>query len=416
MQQCHNAGAHSHMFLPCRGLATQQADQESADRQAALTVTWWGFGSNIGLAVLKYGAGVLSGSTALIADAAHSLSDLVSDFITLFVVHYAHLPPDKCYPYGRGRFETLGSLAVSVLLIGTAGGVGWDAMSVLVGYWSSGIAENMMLESGYGGLAIAACTVSLVTKEVLYHATARVGHKIKSPTLIANAWHHRSDAFSSIAALLGVGGSLAGMPLLDPLSGVLVSGLVAKAGIEIGWESVQEVAEGMDADDETLEAVRTAAAATEGVLGIEKLRARKMGPFSLVDLRIGVDPHITVSAARHVAERLRHKIVTSERHISDVLVHVHPFEQAEFDTSLRPHTQVEREVRDVLAQVPDVLGVEHVIVHYMPNGGLHLKVDIVCNEESTIKEAKAVARKAKHVLQELKGVTSVDIDLELRHV
>merc|ERR1712217_295112 len=175
----------------------------------------------------------MGGNTALIADAAHSLSDLVSDLMTLFVVRS-----------GQRRFEALGSLSVSAIVVGTAGGVGWSAMSDLLDHWNGTVAENMMLASGCGGFAIAACVGSLLIKEALYHVSVRVGHEIKSPTVIANAWHHRSDAFSSVAALIGVGGCLVGMPILDPLSGLVVSGLVAKAGVEIGLDAIKEAVDG----------------------------------------------------------------------------------------------------------------------------------------------------------------------------
>eukprot|EP00440_Ansanella_granifera_P003455 gb/GFBE01003751.1/.p1 GENE.gb/GFBE01003751.1/~~gb/GFBE01003751.1/.p1 ORF type:complete len:290 (+),score=58.30 gb/GFBE01003751.1/:1-870(+) len=274
-------------------------------------------------------------------------------------------------------------------------------------------AESILSASGYGGLAVFACLVSLVTKEALYHATVRVGRDIKSQTLIANAWHHRSDALSSVAALAGVAGCLAGMPVLDPLSGLLVSGMVAKAGIEIGWESVLEVAEKVDSDDAVLHAVRKIAAATEGVLGIRRLRSRRMGPYSLVDLHIDVDPHISVSAAHHVAERLRHAIVSSERHVSEVLVHVEPFEHANVDASIRPHTEVEREVREILATMPQILRVAGINCHYVPAKGIHLNVDIVCDDALSIREVTQIAQEAKLRLQKLKDVFTVDVDLEL---
>lgn len=385
---------------------------ENEDRIAALRVTWWGLGANVSLTGLKYGAGILSGSSALIADAAHSLSDLISDFVTLFVVQYARVPADEDHPYGHGRFEALGSLAVSGILIGTAGGAGWNALSTLLECWNSGAVENAILASGYGSVAIFACAASLITKEALYHATARVGRSINSQTLIANAWHHRSDALSSVAALVGVGGCLAGMPLLDPVSGLLVSGLVAKTGVEIGLDSAREVTEMVQEDDDTLERVKRAADATEGVMGVSKMRSRKMGPYSLVDLHVDVAAHITVSAAHHVAERLRHKIISSERHISEVLVHVEPHQEQEIDVEMSGHDEVERQVRDVLAEVPGIRGVAHVIIHYA-SMGLSIKVDIVCDDDITIREAMLIATNAKRTLEFLPGVYAVDIDLDL---
>lgn len=366
----------------------------------------------MGLAALKYVAGSLTGSTALVADAAHSLSDLLSDVITLFVVDIARVPPDPGHPYGHGRFEAVGSLSVAAVLVATAGGVGWTSLSAMTDWWATGVLECTLAESGYGSLAVAACVISLLSKEALYHATVHIGRMVDSQTLIANAWHHRSDALSSVAALVGVGGSMVGMPLLDPAAGLLVSVLVAKAGIEIGWEAVAEVTEKAEPGEQVREAVRDVARATAGVMSIDRLRTRKMGPFSLVDLRVEVDPEITVSAAHQVSEHLRHEIHRSQPNVSEVLVNVVPFTRGTV-ALMRPHTEVEREVRAILADVPEIHGVTHVITHYTPGDGIHLKVDILCDVSISVREACGIARRAKDALQSLPDISSVDIDLEL---
>lgn len=371
----------------------------------------------MGLAGFKYAAGVLSGSSVLIADAAHSLSDLLSDVVTLFVVDSARLPPDDDHPYGHGRFEAVGSLSVATVLVATAGGVGWGSLSVLLDWWATGVLDNSVEASGYGGIAVLACVASLVAKEALYHATIKVGRELDSQTLIANAWHHRSDAFSSVAALVGVGGGLMGVPLLDPVAGLLVAGLVAKAGVQIGLEAVSEVTEKAAPDDATREAVRAAAASTAGVVSIDRLRTRKMGPYSLVDLQVEVDPLITVSAAHLVSEHLRREIQISQPSVSEVLVHVVPFRPPltafEGARLMRPHTEVEREVRAALRGVPDILGVSHVFTHYVPNEGIRLKVDIICDQTMTIRQACGIARVAKGILEGMSDVSAVDVDLEL---
>uniref|UniRef100_A0A7S4VRT5 Cation efflux protein cytoplasmic domain-containing protein n=1 Tax=Alexandrium monilatum TaxID=311494 RepID=A0A7S4VRT5_9DINO len=385
---------------------------EPRERRLALRVTWWGAGTNVSLAAMKWIAGSLTGSTALVADAAHSLSDLLSDIITLFVVDVARVPPDPAHPYGHGRFEAVGSLSVAAVLVATAGGVGWASISVVAGWWRTGAVECALAESGYGGLAVAACVVSLLSKEALYHATIRVGRTVDSQTLVANAWHHRSDALSSVAALVGVGGSMVGMPLLDPAAGLLVSALVAKAGVEIGWEAVAEVTEKAEPGEEVREAVRAIARATAGVVSIDRLRTRKMGPFSLVDLCIEVDPEISVSAAYQVGEHLRHEIHRSQPNVSEVLVTVVPFQRGTV-ALMRPHTEVEREVRALLASVPGIRGVSHVIAHYVPGDGIRLKVDIVCDSSITVRDACGIAGEARSVLEGLHGISSVDVDLEL---
>lgn len=382
-----------------------------------MRVTLWGAGANVSLAALKYVAGYLAGSSALIADAAHSLSDLLTDVVTLVAVELARLPPDEGHPFGHGRFEAVGSLSVAAVLVGAAGGVGWNSLSVLTEMLhGSAAVENALALSGYGGLALGACVVSIMTKEALYWATVRVGRQVNSQTLIANAWHHRSDAFSSIAALVGVGGSLAGIPMLDPAAGLVVAALVAKVGVEIGLEVFEEVMVSSEPLKETCEEVRTLASATIGVLGVDQVRARKMGPYSLVDFRIIVDPHISVSAARQIAERIRQTILTTHESVSDVVVHVSPeVTSGTFAdvASMRPHTEVESEVHTALEAIPEIEGVSNVTLHYVPQRGIHLKVDIACDSGMTLQHAAGIARKAKKVLEGgVPGVYRADISFQ----
>jgi len=391
------------------------ADTDS--RAAALRVTWWGAGTNVSLAAVKYATGSLTGSTALVADAAHSMSDLLSDVVTLVVVDAARRPPDENHPYGHGRFETLGSLSVAAILVATAGGVGWHALLDIHGWWQTGTLGDTLASSGYGGCAVVACIISLASKEALYHATVQVGREVNSQILIANAWHHRSDALSSVAALVGVGGSLAGIPLLDPVAGLFVSGLVAKVGIEIGYESVCEVTEKVMVDSHTQESVNNSAAETPGVVRIDRLRTRKMGPYFLVDVVAEVDPQISISAAHHVAERLRREIHKSEKDVSEVLVNVVPYKQGGTSmagaTLMRTHDEVENEVRLALTQIPAILDVSDVVTHYEPDVGIRLKVDINCAEDITLQMACQTGREAKKLLSQLPDVISVDVDLDL---
>eukprot|EP00419_Tripos_fusus_P073470 CAMPEP_0172879050 /NCGR_PEP_ID=MMETSP1075-20121228/111361_1 /TAXON_ID=2916 /ORGANISM="Ceratium fusus, Strain PA161109" /LENGTH=452 /DNA_ID=CAMNT_0013730975 /DNA_START=9 /DNA_END=1364 /DNA_ORIENTATION=+ len=389
----------------------QASEAPAADtdgRTAALQVTVLGAATNVSLAAVKYVTGSMTGSTALVADAAHSMSDLLSDLVTLFVVDAARHPPDEKHPYGHGRFETLGSLSVGAILVATAGGVGWHASLDIYGWWQTDTLGDTLTSSGFGGYAVAACIFSLASKEALYHATVRVGHEVNSQILIANAWHHRSDALSSVAALVGVGGSLAGMPLLDPLAGLFVSGLVAKVGIEIGYESVCEVTERVMVDSHIRESVNHSAAETPGVVRIDRLRTRKMGPYFLVDVVAEVDPQISISAAHHVAERLRREIHKSQKDVSEVLVNVVPFKQGGSSmagaTLMRTHSEVENEVRLALQQIPAIRGVSDVVTHYEPDVGIHLQVDICCAEDITVQMACQIGHEAKDLLSQLPDV------------
>ncbi len=196
--------------------------------------TWQGAAVNCVLVIFKFAAGVIGHSTAMIADAAHSLSDLVSDAITWFAVRIASAPPDSAHPYGHGKFESMGALAISGILVATGAGVAWHAFQSLEAILAAGTAVASalapMAHATTGvppptSIAAAAAVVSIIAKEWLYQVTMKIGTKYDSKLVKANAWHHRSDAISSVVALLGIGGSLVRLPILDPIAGLVVSAM-----------------------------------------------------------------------------------------------------------------------------------------------------------------------------------------------
>ena len=196
---------------------------EHIERQVALpkSITILGFMTNLLLAVCKGAIGIIAQSSALIADAGHSLSDLFSDIITYWSIHFSQQPKDENHPYGHGRFETVGSFIIALMLVATGIGVVWHTIERI---------EHPVIP---GELALWGAGISIFLKESLFQLTYRIGKKQNSRILIANAWHHRTDAISSIAALIGILGAILGFPLLDPIAGFLVAGLIIKSGIDI---------------------------------------------------------------------------------------------------------------------------------------------------------------------------------------
>ena len=247
-------------------------------RQAAcesIRVTWIGLGVNLLLAVLKAIVGVLANSTAMVSDAAHSLSDLLSDIVTLWAVTFSRSPQDRNHPYGHGRFETLGTLLVAFMLLGAGIGVAYHSLFHL---------DSRAIP---GSPAIGMALFSIVVKEVLYQYSMRVGKRRKSRLLLANAWHHRTDAMSSVVALIGITGAIAGYPIMDPIAGILVSGWIMKAGITIGYDACKELTDAC-IEKELLTSIESILNRTDGVLQYHEVRARRMGPQVLVDLHIEV--------------------------------------------------------------------------------------------------------------------------------
>ncbi|XP_021856139.1 metal tolerance protein 2 isoform X2 [Spinacia oleracea] len=300
-----------------------------------------GLAADIGLTAGKAVTGYLSGSTAIIADAAHSLSDVVLSSVALLSFKAARVPRDKEHPYGHGKFETLGALGISGMLIVTAGGIAWHAADILLAWFTAApeVASHSLMHehgnhSGQSGhdhkidmqhpiLALNMVILSIAVKEGLFRITKRAGEKEGSGLMKANAWHHRADAISSFVALIGVGGSIVGVKILDPLAGLLVSGMILKAGLETGYQSVLELVDAA-IPQQQLDPHRKTILQVEGVKGCHRLRGRRAGSFLHLDVHIEVDPFTSVSAAHHIGENVRHRIHESHPEVVEVFIHIGP--------------------------------------------------------------------------------------------
>ncbi|PKI70500.1 hypothetical protein CRG98_009005 [Punica granatum] len=298
-----------------------------------------GLAADIGLSAGKAFVGYLSGSTAIIADAAHSVSDVVLSGIALWSFKAAKVPKDKEHPYGHGKFETLGALGISCMLLATAGGIAWHALDLLMGLLSSShevvnhsLMHDHMHGHSHGGhhhgvdmshpiLALSVTIISISTKEGLYWITKRAGERRGSALMKANAWHHRADAVSSLVALIGVGGSILGVKILDPLAGLVVSGMIFKAGLESGYQSVLELVDAA-IPAEHLDPIKATILKVEGVKGCHRLRGRRAGSSLYLDVHIEVDPFLSVSAAHGVGENVRHQIHKCHPEVTEVFIHI----------------------------------------------------------------------------------------------
>ncbi len=268
---------------------------------------------NIGLTMAKAFIGVLSGSTALIADAFHSASDLFSTIIVMQGIKIAHQPPDESHPYGHHRAESITSKILAIILMITAVGIGNESYQILK---SSSINTPQVS-------AIYAAILSIVAKELMYRYAFKVGKEINSQALIADAWHNRSDAFSSIAAVIGIAGALLGYPIMDPLAGIVVAILIFKTGITIYIDAIKVL---MDTapPKEIIDKIQKSAKKSPGVIEIHDIKVRQYGPKYFVDLKICVDPYITVEEGHRISGQAKQHIIQSDLDILDVLVHVNP--------------------------------------------------------------------------------------------
>ncbi|WP_423748764.1 cation diffusion facilitator family transporter [Cupriavidus necator] len=268
---------------------------------------------NIGLTAAQAVAGVVAGSQALIADAAHSLSDLLSDFVVLAAGWQSRKDPDADHQYGHLRFETAASLALGALLLAVGVGMLWAAVGKL---------------QHPGGLqpvqpvALWVALAALASKELLFRYMLAVARRVRSGMLVANAWHARSDAASSLVVALGIGGNLLGYHMLDPVAAIVVGLMVSRMGLRFGWDALNDL---MDraADEQTVDAIRATMLATPGVLGLHDLRTRKMGDQVLVDVHLEIDATLTVAQGHAIAVEARRRTL-EHHHVLNVMTHVDP--------------------------------------------------------------------------------------------
>ncbi|KAI7875807.1 cation efflux protein [Lichtheimia hyalospora FSU 10163] len=354
----HSGASHDHHHHVDLLTTMQQSGQKG------MRITIIGLASNVGLTVTKGVTGWAMNSAALLADAAHSLSDLLGDFVTLYTYKMSKRPPDALYPYGYGKYETIGSLALSSLLIAGAVGIGVHSIDLLQTTLTTlypatqssaavaaatttttttaaataagvmGAATNatpaafaaipsMTGETALNPNAAWFAAASVLIKEWLYRKTLKVAREERSEVLVANAWHHRTDALSSAVVMFAIVGSYAGLPVLDPLGGLVVAGMIFKSSIEMTTSSLKELADrSIDADD--LDKVKKTMMQMKRmephIIDFHSLRGRKLGPYYQLDMALKVPPHLSVLDAQCIEQRVRSAVHRDCEHVQQVLV------------------------------------------------------------------------------------------------
>ena len=287
--------------------------------QVVRKVTWIGLFVNLFLVGLKFAAGVLGKSQALVADAIHSLTDLTTDAAVIAGSHYWERPPDDDHPYGHKRLETLVTAFIGIMLAAAGIGIGWKAVSTL----------QQKAISTPGWIAVLAAFVSIICKEAIYRWTARTGKRLKSTALAANAWHHRTDALSSLPVLIAVAGArlFPSWSFLDRVGAVVVSIFIIYASLKIIWPAISELIDaGVPAD--TRKKIRKIAHKNENVQQVHDIRTRYISTSVQVDLHIVVQGSLTVRQGHDIADDVRCRIIAGIPEILDVVVHVDPPERA----------------------------------------------------------------------------------------
>lgn len=256
---------------------------------------------------------MLAGSQALIADAIHSLSDLISDFVVLFASHHSQKGPDQTHHYGHQRFENAASLVLGLLLLAVGVGMLWNAVLKL---------EHAEAIQPVRLIGLWVALGALAAKELLFRYMLAVAERVRSSMLVANAWHARSDAASSLVVALGIVGNVLGYRLLDPVAALVVGLMVTRMGWQFGWEALHDL---MDraVDEETVEAIHQVMLATTGVLGVHDVKTRRMGDMILVDAHLEVDARVSVREGHDIALEARRRVM-ERRDVLNLMTHVDP--------------------------------------------------------------------------------------------
>ena len=288
--------------------------------KSIVRVTVWGAVVNVVLAVAKLVAGIVGRSAAMTADAIHSFSDLVSDVIVLVMVKVASRGNDKDHEYGHGKFETLATVAVGLLLLAVGGKMLADGVSRIAGFFRG---EQMVVP---GMIAFWAALVSIAVKEALYQWTAHVGRKFDSPAVVTNAWHHRSDALSSVGSAVGIAlASLLGgkWAIMDSVVACAISIFIIRIGVKMAMPALRELTEA-SLPEETENEIRDVILSVDGVLDVHAMKTRKTGPDIIIESHIVVDPEMTVFQAHLITEYAEDRLRERFGQKTQISLHVEP--------------------------------------------------------------------------------------------
>ena len=363
--------------------------------------TWWGIIVNLLLSIGKLVVGYIGHSQALIADGLHSLSDLISDGMVLMATHHSNSDADEEHPYGHARYETFATITLATLLTIVGIGIGTDAVYRLLD--SQSLAIPAMMTLWVAG-------ASILSNEILYQYTMLVARRVKSKMLEANAWHHRTDAISSIVVFVGIAGAIWGYPILDSIAAIIVAVMISKIGWELGHQSFQELVDtGLDA--ETLAQVSSAIRNVNGVNELHMLRSRRMGHNVLVDVHILVSPRLSVSEGHQISEAVEAALAKNFDDINDVTVHIDPEDDEHTENSCK-HLPLRNEVmvglQDHWSEITEAQELMDITLHYL-DGSINLQLVLPLKLIRQGSDSKLIQQQIETASKKLECIGSVEI-------
>ncbi|MDY2848510.1 MAG: cation diffusion facilitator family transporter [Oscillospiraceae bacterium] len=280
---------------------------------------------NTVLSAFKLAAGALGNSPAMISDAVHSMSDVFSTFIAMIGVKLAARKADKDHPYGHDRFECVASIILCGILLAAGVGIGWGGINTIIG----GNYDSIEVP---GMVALIAAIVSVLTKEWMFHYTKHYAQMIGSSAFMADAWHHRSDALSSVGALIGIGGAMLGFPVMEPIAEVVICIFIVKAAVDIFRDALSKMLD-TSCSSEYESQLTDFVASQPGVVRVDLIRTRKFGSKVYIDAEIAVNGDISLRDAHEIAENVHSAVEESFSDIKHIMIHVNPADDNAVDNN-----------------------------------------------------------------------------------
>lgn len=302
-------------------VTTKQHEDINGFQKVATKVSMVTIVVNVLLAVFKLIAGIIAHSNAMISDAVHSASDVFSTIVVIIGIQFAAKESDKEHPYGHERLECVAAIILSMVLFITGLAIGYEALKNIL----HGSYDTLQVP---GILALVAAVVSIITKEAMFWYTKSNAKKIDSSALMADAWHHRSDAFSSIGALIGIGGARLGFPIMDSIASLVIFCFIVKAAYDVFKDAIDKMVD-HSCDEETENQIRDCILKQENVISIDLLQTRVFGNKIYVDIEIGVEKSRTLQEAHDIAEQVHDEIEQEFPKVKHIMVHVNPTERRE---------------------------------------------------------------------------------------
>lgn len=387
---------HHHIEKPESGTDLNASDRYRETKKVTLV----GAAINLFLSIIKVLFGYISQSQALIADGVHSLSDLISDGLVLLAAQHSHREADEDHPYGHGRFETVVTVALGLLLIVVACGIALDAVRRM-------LEPDALMHPGILALVVAA--ISIGANEFLYFYTIRVANKFNSNMLKANAWHHRTDSISSVIVLVGVAGTMMGFQYLDAIAAIGVAVMIVKIGWDLCVQSVKELVD-TALEPETVEAINSSILNVDGVRELHSLRTRRMGSEGLVDVHVLVNPKLSVSEGHFIGEKVREQLIEQIDDVSDVMVHVDAEDdelQSKTETLPQRH-EIMNQLKKDWEQIPEAKFIDNIVLHYL-DGKIHVEVTLPLEKMDSQRHAADVSARLRSICEGNKNIAGARV-------